>query len=174
MLAANEWRKYEEDYLRYGIDLSPSSSVKTMREERKEKAAKSSSTVKMKPRGRMIAILLVLFTCICGITMVWLNAYQSNINYNIYLLSQEANGLNGEISNLRVNFNSENHLDEIEDYASFNLGMAYPSQSQYVYVGDTIGSTEVDEYIAALSAQQRGIAIQEDHTLTEAAMDLFS
>lgn len=171
MLAAKDWQKYEEGYLKYGVNLSSSAKVEEMRAERKKKA--KSTSIKMRPRGKMIAIILVLFTCLCGITMVWLNAYQSDINYQIYLLSQEARGIEGEISNLKVNLNSENHLDEIKEYASWNLGMTDPGQNQYVYVGDIMNSPEVDGYAEALAAQQRGIAVQKDYTLTEATMDLF-
>ncbi|MBR2778575.1 MAG: cell division protein FtsL, partial [Firmicutes bacterium] len=97
-----------------------------------------------------------------------------DINYNIYKLSQQANELNGEIDNLNVDIDSYNDLDEIEEYATDNLGMRYPDQSQFVHIGALMGTQEVNDYIAALAAEQRGIGIQTDYALSQAAMDLLS
>lgn len=172
MLAANEWRKFEESYMKYGVNLAPEPDVQVRRAKKAKEAQKTS--YKIKPRDKMIILLLILMMGVCGVALVCLHAYESNINYKIYTLNQEVNDLNGEIDNLNVDLNSYNNLDEIEDYAKENLGMDYPDQDQYIYVGDLIGSAEVNAYMAALAEQQRGVMIQNDYTLVQAARDLFS
>lgn len=172
MIAANEWQRFEESYVRYGLDLAPESRT-DVRRERKAKAAQKTS-LKVRPRDKMIILLLIFLMGVCGVVLVCLHAYESDINYNIYKLSQQANELNGEIDNLNVDINSYNDLDEIEEYATDNLGMRYPSQDQFVHIGALMGTQEVNDYVAALAAEQRGIGIQTDYTLSQAAMDLLS
>ncbi len=173
MIAANEWHRFEESYVRYGLDFAPEP-AKQVRRERKEKTAQKKSSAKFKPRAKMTILLMIFLMGVCGVFLVCLHAYESDINYDIYKLSQQANELNGEIDNLNVDINSYNDLDEIQDYAQDNLGMRYPDQDQYVHIGQLIETPEVDAYIAALAAEQRGIGIQTDYTLSQAAMDLMA
>ena len=172
MIAANEWHRFEESYVRYGLDFAPESRTDARRE-RKAKAAQKSS-LKFRPRDKMIILLLIFLMGVCGVVLVCLHAYESDINYNIYKLSQQANELNGEIDNLNVDINSYNDLDEIEEYATDNLVKRYPEQDQFVHIGALMGTQEVNDYVAALAAEQRGIGIQTDYTLSQAAMDLLS
>lgn len=173
MIAANEWHRFEESYVRYGLDLAPAAPRTDARRERRVKAAQKTS-LKVRPRDKMIILLLIFLMGVCGVVLVCLHAYESDINYDIYKLSQQVNELNGEIDNLNVDINSYNDLDDIEEYATEELGMRYPDQDQYVHIGALIGTQEVNDYVAALAAEQRGIGIQTDYTLSRAAMDLLS
>lgn len=174
MLAANEWHKFEENYRKYGLDFQPQKSMEEFREERAAKAAARKSSTRIKPRDKIVILLLILAIGVCGVALVCLHAYESSINYHIFQLNQEAGELNGEINNLNVELNGYSNLDEIASYATKNLGMVYPETSQYEDVSMLVGRPEVDEYIAGLTAQQRGVVADSDYTLAQAAMDLFA
>ncbi|MGI6206346.1 MAG: cell division protein FtsL [Anaerovoracaceae bacterium] len=174
MLAAEEWRKYEEDYLRYGVELEPEPEPQPEHEVKKKTRKHNKSSSRIDARGKVVILGLIAIIGLCSLVFICLQAWKSDINYNIYTLTQEEKQLSGDIDNLNVELNSNNQLDTIEQYAQDNLGMTYPTQEQYVYVTDLKGTSEVNDYIASLAESQRGAAIQEDITPAEAASRLLS
>lgn len=173
MLAAEEWHKYEESYLKYGVELAP----EVTREELRKRAAKRTENRKrfrVKASERVMVLFLILAVTICCFAVICLQAWQSDINYNIYKLKQEANNITGQIDNLNVELNKQNQLDTIESYAAQNFALTYPDQDQYVYVVDMKGTSEVNDYVRSLAAEQRGAEVQEDLTPAEAAGRLLA
>jgi len=170
MSAAQEWQKYEENYLKYGVELRPEETEADRR--RKQKAAQKKeqkSKIRVKSSDRVLVLLLIFAVAVCAFMVICLQAMQSDINYRIYTLNQEAENITGEIDNLKVTLNSKAEMKSIESYAVKNLGMTYPDQSQYEYVGDLKGSSEVNDYIESLSEEERGVKLQKDLTPAEAA-----
>jgi cell division protein FtsL len=166
MIAANEWHKYQENYIKYGIDLTPEAP-------RKKKVA-SKTTIRVSAQERTLILMLIAAVGICCIAMVFLQACASHINYNVYKLNQEIESVSGEIDNLNVELSGYNKLDDIEYAAQNSLGMVHPSQDQYVYVADMTGSKEVDDYIEALSDSQRGMEVKKNATVSVAAKHLLA
>ena len=174
MLAAEEWQKYEEDYLRYGVELEPEPEPEQKQRKKQASEKKSHSSYRVSARGRAVILGLIAVIGLCSLIFICLQAWKSDINYHIYTLTQQEKELSNDIDNLNVNLNSNNQLDKIESYAKESLGMTYPSQEQYVYVVKLKGTSEVNNYIKSLSESQRGAAIQEDISPAEAASRLLS
>ncbi|MDD7409255.1 MAG: cell division protein FtsL [Anaerovoracaceae bacterium] len=175
MLAAEEWQKYEEDYLQYGVELEPEVEPEPQKgPEKKRKKKKAASSYRVTAGGRLAILSLIAIIAFCAALFIGFQAWKSNINYHIYELTQQEKELSGDIDNLNVDLNSNNQLDKIETYAQQHLGMTYPMQEQYVYVVKLKGTSEVNSYIASLAASQRGAAIQKDITAAEAASRLLS
>ena len=173
MLAAGEWHRYEESYLKYGVELAPEV---TQEELRKRAARRTENKKRFRIRSgeRVLVLLLILAVGICSFMVICLQAWQSDINYNIYKLKQEANSISGQIDNLNVELNRQNQLDTIESYAVQNFALSFPDQDQYVYIVDLKGTSEVNDYVRSLAAEQRGAEVQEDLTPAEAAGRLLA
>lgn len=170
MIAADEWHKYQESYVKYGIDLAPET------EERPKKAPAREPAVKISAKEKGRILLAIMAIGICCIAVIFMQACASSINYSVYSLNQEISVLEGDIDNLHVQLNSYAALDYVESYATENLGMIYPGRDQYVNVSDMEGSAEVESYIADLTAQQKGVSAAADteHSVSGAARRLLS
>lgn len=175
MVAVGEWQKYEESYLKYGVDLQPDAEGEAAR--RRQKAAlkrKQRPKIRVRASDKVLALILILAIAICSFAVICLEAYQSDINYNIYKINQESQQVNREIDDLSVSLNGQDEMAAIEEYASGSLGLSYPTQEQYMYVGDLKGTSDVNDYVTSLAAEQRGAEIQEDLSPAEAASRLLS
>lgn len=166
MMAADEWRKYQEDYIHYGVDLQPQ---KTRQKKEKEKPA-----LKVSAHEKSVILMLILAVGICCIAVICMQACVSEINYNINSLNQEIDGLKGDIDNLNVKLQSQNNLSQIEYYATNNLMMVYPESEQHVDVNALRGTAEVNAYIASLTESQKGIAANNNVSVAAAARQLLS
>lgn len=167
MIAAEEWHRYQEDYVRYGVDLRPE------QPKPKKKAAEKTS-LKVSAQEKAMILMLIIAVGICCIAIIFLQAMASGINYKVYTLNQEIAELEGDIDNLNVTLQSQNNLSQIEYYAENTLMMVYPGRDQRVSVENLKGSKEVDAYIASLSESQKGIAVQKNVTAAAAARKLLS
>lgn len=167
MIAAEDWHRYQEDYVKYGVDLRPEA-PKTG----KKSAEKTS--LKVSAQEKAVILMLILAVGICCIAIIFLQAMASGINYKVYTLNQEIAELKGDIDNLNVTLQSQNNLSQIETYAENNLKMVYPAKDQRVAVSEIAGSAEVDAYIASLSESQKGTAVQKNVTAAAAARKLLS
>jgi cell division protein FtsL len=167
MIAAEEWRKYQESYINYGVDLSPKLPRETKR--KKEK-----TSLKVTAQEKVMILMFIAAVGVCCIAILLIQACASDINYNVYALNQSINTIEDEIDNLNVTLQSQNNLSQIEDYAANNLKMIYPDKGQRVSVDDLVGSAEVDDYIASLSESQKGMAVSKHATVVTAAKHLLS
>ena len=168
MIAADEWHKYQESYVKYGIDLEPEKE-RPKREPVKEPVIR----VTAKEKGHILLVIAVIG--ICCIAVIFLQACASSINYSINSLNQEISVLEGDIDNLHVQLNSSSGLDYVEEYAETNLGMIYPTSEQYVYTNALVGSAEVESYIAELSLSQEGTAaVAAEKNVSAAAKHLLA
>ena len=172
-MAAEGLQNYEENYRKYGVDLAP----EVTSEELRKRAAQRTGNQKknrVKASDRVMILILIIAVGICAFVAICLEAWQSDINYRIYGLNQKAEKITGEIDNLNVKLNGWNQLDEIESYAVSNFALTYPDQDQYVYVVDLKGTSEVNDYVESLAAEQRGAEVQKDVTPAEAASHLLA
>ena len=170
MIAADEWHKYQESYVKYGIDLE-TEKERPKREPVKEPVLR----VTAKEKGRILLVIAAIG--ICCIVIIFLQACASSINYSINTLNQEINVLEGDIDNLHVQLNSASGLDYVEEYATEQLGMIYPDSGQYVYTDELASSSEIDSYIAALTLSQKGTAAAaaaEEKSVSAAAKRLLA
>ncbi|MCB6992196.1 cell division protein FtsL [bacterium 210820-DFI.6.37] len=124
MIAAEKWYEYQENYQKYGFDMKPKQPRK------KPKPQKSRITAKDKMR-------LMLLTVVVGILCIGLiitTAFAASIKYDTNQLVKANNTLEAEIENLNVKIYSSNNIEAIEEKASEELGMVYPSSKQIVYL----------------------------------------
>lgn len=171
MIAAEEWRKYEESYIRYGLDLRPD--IRNEESEIKQKKPKQAQ-IKVTASDRAVMLMTVFAVAVCMIAIIFFHAYAANIKYNINSLNKEIDGLSNDIDNLNIELRSGNSLDSIEYYAINDLGMVYPGISQTVDVTEIEGSEQVNAYIASLAASQRGFVTSDSITVADAARLLFA
>jgi len=167
MIAAEKWHMYQEDYMHYGVDLTP-------RMPYVEKKVVKKTKIKVSARERSIILMLMAAVGVCAIALIFLQALASDINYSVYSLNQEIREMQGDIDNLNVTLQSQNNLSQIESYASENLHMVYPDKSQRISVDGLVGSAEVNAYIADLSDSQKGIVVSKHVTVADAAKQLLS
>lgn len=168
MIAADEWHKYQENYVKYGVALEPEP-------ERPKKVSAKESVVRVSAREKSNILLMIVMIGICAIAVIFMQAWAASIDYNIYSLEQDIHTLEGDVENLTVQLNSGGGLDYVEYYASKNLGMAYPTGDQYVYVKEYEGNAAVDAYIAELAASQRGVsAASLEKNVSDAARHLLA
>lgn len=168
MITAESWHKYQEDYVKYGVDLRPA--------ETEEKKVKSTAkpAVTANPGEKLMILFVMAAVGVCCIVMIFLQAYTSDINYNIYTLNQNIAAMENDIDDLNVILQSQNNLSLIEGYATETLGMIYPESDQIVSISGLVGSEEVDTYIASLSQSQKGVAVSKKVTVAVAARQLLS
>lgn len=124
MIAAEKWYEYQENYQKYGFDMKPKQPRK------KVKKSKSSITAKDKMR---LMILTVVVGVLC-IGLIITTAFAASIKYNTNQIIKENNALEAEIENLNVKIYSSNNIEAIEQKATKQLGMVYPSSKQIVYL----------------------------------------
>ena len=170
MLAAEEWHRYQEDYVRYGVELKPGEpDVK-----KEKKTGQKKSSVKISAAEKTLVLSFILAVGLCCIAIIFMQAYTSNISYKIYELNQKIDVVEGDIDNLNVTLQSQNNMSQIEYYATNTLQMVYPEKEQRVSISGLVGSEEVDAYIAALSQSQKGVAVNKNITVAVAARKLLS
>ncbi|MBR5228799.1 MAG: cell division protein FtsL [Firmicutes bacterium] len=167
MIAAEQWHRYQEDYIKYGIDLAP----ERKKPERK-KAEKSALRVSV--YERTLILITILAIGICCVAMIFFQACASDINYSVYTLNKEISNLEGDIDNLTVELNGYNNLDDIEYVATTSLNMVYPDNSQYITVNSTAQQSQIDAYIASLTKAEKGIVVQKNATVASAARHLLA
>lgn len=76
----------------------------------------------------MAAILLVLF--------IGFTAYGTSVKYNINKIEANIEELDKEINSISLKIIENTSTQTIESKAINDLGMEYPSSSQYVYIGE--------------------------------------
>ena len=77
---------------------------------------------------------LVFFIGVLLIMSVWMGAQATAIQYRINTLTKQNIQLEDEITNLQIQIEGAVSFETIEKYAIGDLKMAYPKQSQCVYI----------------------------------------
>jgi len=99
----------------------------------KTKYSEVKSLFRTQDKLRLFCITVVAgLLCIC---LVIGSAYSASIKFDVNQMIKENNIMEGEIQNLTVKIKQASNITTIEDKASNDLGMIYPSNDQYVYVG---------------------------------------
>ncbi|MCR4600273.1 MAG: cell division protein FtsL [Clostridia bacterium] len=174
MNAAQDWSRYEEEYKRYGLDMRPAPSADDPAVKRKKiKKENAKPELRVTTHDRNVMISLVLAIAVCMIAIIFFRAYAANINYKISSLNQQIEALNDDIDNLNVKLKTGSSLDQIEAYAVSNLGMGYPNKDNNVDVTELENTDEVNAYIKSLAASQRGLVVNSEITVSDAAKRLF-
>ncbi|MCQ4637200.1 cell division protein FtsL [Anaerovorax odorimutans] len=124
MIAAEKWYEYQENYQKYGFDMKP--------KQPRKKVKKKKSTVTAKDKVRLM-VLTVIVGVVC-IGLIITTAFAASIKYNTNRIIEENNALEAEIENLNVKIYSSNNIEAIEEKATKELGMVYPSSKQIVYL----------------------------------------
>lgn len=100
-------------------------------------------------KTKLIFVLVLFGALVCG--MIMLTAYSSDIKYNINGMNKEIRMVEGEIENLIVEIKQASSIESIEEKAKLQLGMAYPLNSQIVFI-DKMDITE-SELASALKEE---------------------
>lgn len=168
MIAADEWHRYQESYVRYGINLEPE-------KEKPKREPEKKPVLRVTAKDKSNILMLIAVIGICCIAIIFMQACASDIDYSINSLNQQIDVLEGDIDNLNVQLNSASGLDYVESYAAEHLGMMYPTHDQYIYVESLQGSAEVEAYIAELTASQKGaVVVAAEKNVSTAAKHLLA
>lgn len=92
-----------------------------------------SDVTQVKDTKKHIIRIIFLFALLLLVGIAF-NAYQSAINYDITEMNGKISDVRNEIDNLNLQVASAIAPNVIEDRAINELGMEYPSASQYVYI----------------------------------------
>ena len=88
-------------------------------------------------RDKTRIFIIILLVCAFCTGLVWLNAYQSKLQYEINSLNNRIQGLNWDLRALEVEVKKETNITNLEEKAA-ELGMVYPTFTDIVYLrGDT-------------------------------------
>jgi len=135
MIAAEKWYEHQANYQKYGFEMKPVRVTKKTTEEDKE-----IRRVKAKDKARLF--LLTIFAGLLGICLIITAAYSAQIQYDINGMLADADAVRGEIENLNVAIKSATNITIIEEKATTQLGMVYPSSNQIAYLEATDGQDE--------------------------------
>lgn len=129
MFAAEKWYEYEENYIKYGLDLDAD---KDFRRERKKARNKKRHIASAKDRKRALLYVVVLAAVCIGVVIA--GAYAASLKYQINSLIASNTEIEREIETLNVEIKTANNISAIETRAIEELGMVYPTTGEIVYV----------------------------------------
>lgn len=141
MIAAEKWYEYQENYQKYGFDMKP--------KQPRKKVKKNKNRVTAKDKVRLMALTIVVGVVCIGLIIT--TAFAASVKYSTNRIIEENNALQAEIENLNVKIYSSNNIEAIEEKATKELGMAYPSSKQIVYLSE---SQKPDKGLAATLKEQ--------------------
>ena len=88
-------------------------------------------------RDKTRILIIILLICAFCTGLVWLNAYQSKLQYEINSINNKIQGLSWDLRALEVSVKSETNITNLEEKAT-EMGMVYPTFTDIVYLrGDT-------------------------------------
>lgn len=91
--------------------------------------------------------ILILMACVFCVCLVGLNAYSSELQYDINSINNRIQESNWKIRDLEVSLKTKTNITNLEARA-LEIGMAYPSFNEIVYLrGDT---PDVQDFALAL------------------------
>lgn len=133
MIEAERWYEYQKRYQKYGFDMRPESESnpaparKPRQRTTTKPAVSSADSKKMIFTGVMIVGALMIM-------LIIVTAYAANIRYDINSMIKENNVLEGEIENLQAQMYTTNNINYIENKATDELKMTYPSADDKIYI----------------------------------------
>ena len=128
MFVAEKWYEYEENYIKYGLDLDADKDYK--REKKARKAQRHIASAKDRKRAMMYIVVLA---AVC-IGVVIAGAYAASLKYQINSLIASNTEIEKDIETLNVEIKTANNISTIETRAIEELGMVYPTNGEIVYV----------------------------------------
>ncbi len=125
MVTAEKWYEYEENYIKYGLDLGTD-----VRRKKAPKAKRHIASAKDRKRG-MVYIILLAAVCV-GVVIS--SAYAATLKCEINSIIAANTDIEREIETLTVEIKTANNISAIETKAINELGMVYPTSAEIVYV----------------------------------------
>lgn len=99
---------------------------------KKTKQKEKNTTIATKSKVKLVALSVVVLGVCLGILL--LNAYVSQLKYELLSLNKSKEELIEEKSLLEIKIDKMKQSDWIEQAAISQLGMSYPTQDQIIYV----------------------------------------
>lgn len=124
MMTAEKWYEYNSSYKKHGLDMKP----------REEKTVRKAPAPSITLGDKVKMIMLVFVAGILGVCVIVSAAYTANVKYEINTIVKENAELMGEIENLNVKIKNATNIRTVEEKASAELGMIYPSSEQFVFL----------------------------------------
>lgn len=91
-------------------------------------------------RGQVWLLCLLVFTFVCGLTLVFAHGQVAVIGYRLTNLQREVAALAAENGTLEAALSELESLDRVERVATSRLGMVKPGEADVLYVAlDTAG-----------------------------------
>ena len=88
-------------------------------------------------RDKTKIIIVILLVCAFCVGLVWLNAYSSELQYDINSINNKIQQTSWEIRDLEVSVKSKTNITNLETKA-MEIGMVFPDINDIVYLrGDT-------------------------------------
>jgi len=106
----------------------------------RKNSGRGASGIPVEVRKRLLLKTLVMGAIIL-VLCIGFTAYGTSINYQINSTNKQIEDIQNEIENLNLKVTANMSPEIIEEKAINELGMEYPSASQYVYIDS--GATDV-------------------------------
>ena len=129
MMTVEQWHEYGGKYRRHGFEMKP----KGINANPKQESASITPQ-----EGAKIITLLFLIGVLC-VSIIISTAYVASVRYEINSINRQSVTLQGEIENLNVQIKNATNIKTIEEKAINDLGMIYPSASQFVFLQNDAG-----------------------------------
>ncbi len=128
MMTAEQWYEYQDTYKRYGLEMQP----KQLNRIASREAAKPVFTTG--EIGRVLTAMILIGALVIGVIVA--SAYCASVKYENNALIKENAQLENDIRDLNVKLNMAANINTVEQRALDELGMVYPSPSQFVFLTD--------------------------------------
>ncbi|MBQ6495792.1 MAG: hypothetical protein IJI74_01345 [Firmicutes bacterium] len=138
MIAPEQWYEYQQQYLKYGIDMKPKSERDEARRKRKEAQKNAPAFTRMLSVAtggdRKLLLSIVLIGALVLIMVVLMSSYAAKLTYDINRTQLENDALIGEIEDLDVKMMNSTNITYIEQTARNELGMETADIESCVFI----------------------------------------
>lgn len=133
MIAAEQWYEYQEQYLKYGLDMKPRRTREEREQSRRNAKAKKAMDIALL-KDRKLILLGVAAMAVTMIMMIVLTAYAASIKYDISVTEAENNVLWDDIKRLQSSQTTLNGVGYVEQRAGDVLKMKTAPADRIVYI----------------------------------------
>ncbi len=130
MMEAEKWYEFQREYQKYGIDMKPA----RQRPKRRKRTIVIDPEIRNRVASRKLAFATVAIAGILCIFMIMVTAFCASVQYDINQMTKENQAVQGEIENLEAQYYGVSNIGVIENTATKQLGMKYPSEKKRVYL----------------------------------------
>lgn len=130
MTAAEKWMQHQAGYVGYDFDVRP------LEEKVEQPQIVDTSSFSIKQRAQYFVLFIMGGLVFIG--LIGLNAFASNLQYDINTLNKEILSVQRVVQNLEVDIKTATNISTVEAKA-LSIGMVYPTFDEMIYLDTHTG-----------------------------------